>query len=80
MDKGDFFVITIYIYIYIYIGDGFSIYISETYAGEMFSSYTFKTFFNLLFAFEARLCWATPWILTGESPVLSRVELSFFFL
>ena len=45
----------------------------------MFSLYTFKTFFNLPFAFEVRLCWATPWILIWETAVLSRVELSFFF-
>ena len=31
------------------------------------------------FAFEEGLCWATPWILTGETPMLSRVELNFFF-
>ena len=40
---------------------------------------TFKTFFNSPFAFEAWLCWATLWILTGETPMLLRVELSFFF-
>ena len=63
-----------------YIGGGSSIYISRTlYAGEMFFIYAFKTFFNLPFAFELLLCWATPWILTGKTPMLSRVELSFFF-
>ena len=31
------------------------------------------------FAFEVRLCCATPWILTGEIPMLLRVKLSFFF-
>ena len=36
-----------------YIGGGFSISVSETYAAEMFSLYTFKMFFNLPFAFEA---------------------------
>ena len=45
----------------------------------MFSLYKFKTFFSLPFAFEAQLCWATPWILTGETPMLLRVELSFSF-
>ena len=44
----------------------------------MFSLYTFKTFFNLPFPFEVQLCWATPRILTGETPMLSRVKLSFF--
>ena len=63
-----------------YIGGGSSISISETlHAAEMFSLYTFKTFFNFPFAFEARLCWATPWILSGETPMLSRINLSFFF-
>ena len=63
-----------------YIGDGSSISISKTlYAAEMFSLYTFKTFFNLPLVLEARLCWATPWILTGETPMLLRVKLSFFF-
>ena len=27
---------------------------------------TFKIFFNLPFAFELQMCWATPWILTDE--------------
>ena len=62
-----------------YIGDGSSISISKTYAAEMFSFYTFKTFLNVPFAFEGQLYWATPWILTGETPMLSEVELSFFF-
>ena len=53
-----------------YIGGSSSISISKTlYVAEMFSLYTFKTFFNLPFAFEAWLCWATPWILTGETPM-----------
>ena len=63
-----------------YIGGDSSISISETYAVEMFPLYTFKTFFNLPFAFEAQLCWVTPWVLTGETPILSRVELSFFLV
>ena len=62
-----------------YIGGGSSISICEIYAAEMFSLYTFKTFFNLHFAFEAQQCWTTPWILTGETPMLWRVELNFFF-
>ena len=62
-----------------YIGGGSSISISERlYVGEIFSLYLFKTFFNLPFAFEMRLCWATQWILTGESPMLLRVKLIFF--
>ena len=44
----------------------------------MFSLYTFKTFSSLPFAFEARLCCALHGE-TGETPMLSRVELSFFF-
>ena len=63
-----------------YIGDGSSVSISEKlYAAEIFSLDIFKTFFNLAFAFEEGLCWSTPWILTGETPMLSRVELNFFF-
>ena len=63
-----------------YIGNDSSISISETlYAAEMFSLHTFKNFFNLPFVFGASLCWANPWILTGKTPMLSRVELSFFF-
>ena len=62
-----------------YIGGGSSISTSETYAAEMFSLFTFKTFYKLPFAFEARECRATPWILTGETSMLSKVELSFFF-
>ena len=46
----------------------------------MFSLYTFKTIFNLPFAFEARLSWATPWILTGETPIVSRVKFFYFLL
>ena len=63
-----------------YIGDGSSVSISETYAAKMFSLHTFKTFFNLPFAFQVWLCWVTPLILTGETPMLSRVELSSFFV
>ena len=64
-----------------YIGDGSSVSISEKlYAAEIFSLDIFKTFFNLAFAFEEGLCWATPWILTGETPMLSRVQLSFFLV
>ena len=43
----------------------------------MFSLYTFKTFFNLPLAFEARLGWATPWILTRKLQCFR--ESSFFF-
>ena len=42
------------------------------------SPYT-HNLFNLPFAFEMWLCRTTPWILTGETPMLSRVQLSFFF-
>ena len=45
----------------------------------MFSLYISKTIFNLPFAFEAQLCWATPWKLTGETSMLSRGDLSLFF-
>ena len=52
---------------------------TETYAAEMFSLYAFKTFCNLPVAFEAQLCRATPWIFTGETIMLLRIALSFFF-
>ena len=62
-----------------YVEDGSLISISETlYAADMFSWYTFKTFFSLPFYQFTNLP-LTPWILTGESPMLLRVELSFFF-
>ena len=47
-------------------------------AAEMFSLYTFQAFFNLPFV-QVQLCWANPHILTGETPMLSRVKLSFLF-
>ena len=62
-----------------YIGGGSSNSISKTlYTEEMFSLHTFKTFFNLPFAFEVQLCRATPWILTGKTPMLSRVKFLFW--
>ena len=38
-----------------------------------------KPFFNLPLAFESQLYWASPWIVTGETPMISRIELTFFF-
>ena len=55
----------------------FNFYIQNIYIVEVFSLHTFKTFFNLPFLFETRLCWGTARILTGETPML--VNLSFFF-
>ena len=62
-----------------YIGGGSSISISQKYTEEILSLYTLKIFFNLPFAFEVQLYWATPWILTGETLMFLRVKLSFFF-
>ena len=63
-----------------YIGGGFSVSISKTYTAEIFSQYTFKTFFNIPFAFEAQLCWATPWILTGGNSSAFESQVKLFFL
>ena len=62
-----------------YIGDGFPVSICKTlYTIEMFSLYTFKTSFNLSFAFEVQISWETSWILTGETPMFLRVKFLFW--
>ena len=54
-------------------------FISETlYAAEISPCPHLKPFSIYLFAFEVRLCWATPCILTGGTPMFSRVKFLFW--